>query len=299
VAVRDETNFLAETAGLPDDLQLLPGLTVAEARAHLARPAHDPLGGRFIPSVAYSTAAGDIGQMALYARADSSERAPMVLFVHGGGWTTGHHYGAFRYLHPLATDGYVAATVTYRFADEAPWPAALEDVKCAVRWLRHHATEVGGDPDRIVIAGDSAGGHLAALTALEPGKHEGDGGWSDVSSEVQSAVLFYPAVDLAAMVAESVHEPMAGYFGGAIAAASPVNRVMPSCPPVLTLTGDADTTTRLEHIRRFHAQLEEAGVQQRLQVFPGRGHGFDLVPSDFNRCLPLIQEFLAQTVGEP
>jgi acetyl esterase len=296
--IRDESNFLAEYAGLPDDLEVLPGLTVGIGREQLQRPKDDPPGARFIPSVTYSTSAGDVGQMALYARSDPTERTPIVVFVHGGGWATGHHFGAFRYLHPLAARGCVAATLTYRLSGEAPWPAAIEDTKCAVRWLRHHAAELGADPDRIVICGDSAGGHLAALTALVPGEYDCDGGWADVSSEVQGAVLFYPAVDLPS-VARNAGAGIEDYFGAEATSASPINRITSACPPILTMTGSADATTTLADIERFHAALDVAGVRHRLEVFDGGFHGFDLLPSAFEWCLETLLEFVAETVGMP
>ena len=297
MAVRTEANFLAEYAGLPDGFEVLPGVTLREGREMLRRPVTDPPGATFLPSVAYSSAAGDVGQMALYARRDPTERAPIVAFVHGGGWASGHHYGALRYAHPLAAHGYVTATFTYRLADEAPWPASLEDTKCAVRWLRRHARELGGDPDRIVLCGDSAGGHLAAMTALTPGSYEGDGGWETESSHVHGAFLVHPAVDLPAMVDEGVYPPAADYFGEDLAAASPVTRVSSQCPPVLTVTGDADRVVPVAHVERFHHKLAEAGVPERLEVLPGRDHGFDLVASDFARCSALLHEFLVSTFG--
>jgi acetyl esterase len=297
VAIRTEANFLSEYAGLPDDLEVLPGVTVRQGRELLARPVSDPPGASFVPSVAYSSAAGDVGQMALYTRADPAERVPIVAFVHGGGWASGHHYGALRYAHPLAARGYVTATFTYRLADEAPWPASLEDTKCAVRWLRRHAHDLGGDPDRIVLCGDSAGGHLAAMTALTPGSYEGDGGWETESSRVSGVFLVHPAVDLPAMVDEGHYPPAAGYFGDDLAAASPVNQVNSQCPPVLTVTGDADRVVPVAHVQRFHRALAEAGVPERLEVLPGRDHGFDLGAGDFARCGALLQEFVVSTLG--
>jgi len=299
--IRNEGNFLAEFTSLPDDLELMPGVTAGDMRAMYARPAVDPAGSRFVPSIAYSSAAGDIGQMALYARVDTSELAPIVLFVHGGGFVGGHHYGAVRFAAPLAELGYVAATMTYRFADEAPWPASLEDTKCAVRWLRRHAPDLGGDPDRIVLVGDSAGGLLSALTALVPGEYEGDGGCTDVSSAIQGALLFYPPVDLPVVARNVVEvqgtEVLFDYFGDDIVDASPVNRVHASCPPIRTLTGSADRLTTLPEIETFHKALEAAGVPQRLDVFPGADHAFDFHPAEYQRCLSMIVEFLEDTVG--
>lgn len=299
MTIRNEANFLAEYAGLPDDLEVLPGVTIREGREMLRRPDTDPPGAAFLPAVTYSSAAGDVGQMAIYSRHDSTERAPIVAFVHGGGWASGHHFGAMRYAYPLAARGYVTATFTYRLAGEAPWPASLEDTKCAVRWLRRHARELGGDPDRIVLCGDSAGGHLAAMTTLTPGWYEGDGGWATESSQVSGAFLIHPAVDLVGMVDEGAYPPAAEYFGEDLIAASPVSRVQPQCPPVLTVTGDADRIVPVAHVERFHSLLAEAGVREQLVVLPGRDHGFDLGAEDFARCSALLQEFVVSTLGAP
>lgn len=301
--IRTEATYLAEIGEVPDDVEVVPGYTGAAMRAILQRPPVDPAGSRFIPSVAFSATAGDIGQMALYAREDPTERAPIVLFAHGGGFHSGHHYGAIRYLHPLAARGCVAATMTYRFEDEAPWPAPIEDAKCAVRWLRHHADEIGGDPDRIIFAGDSAGAHLAVMTALTPGRDEGNGGWHDVSSEVHGAVLFYPPVDLRSTAdcgeAQGFGRRLYDYFGDQIDVASPINNVHPGCPPVLTLTGSADVLTLESDIRRFHDVLAASDVRQHLEVFPGGPHCFDWHPALYERCLEMIVEFVDETVGLP
>lgn len=301
--IRTEETYLAELGVLPDDVEVAPGITAAAMRAILQRPAVDPAGSRFVPSIAYSATAGEIGQMALYAREDPTERAPIVLFAHGGGYHLGHHYNAIRYLHPLAARGYVAATMTYRLEDEAPWPAPIEDAKCAVRWLRHHAAEIGGDPDRIIFAGDSAGAQLAAMTALTLGRDEGDGGWHDVSSEVQGAILFYPPVDMASTAAcgEAVGSGrrLYDYFGDQIDAVSPINNVHSGCPPVLTMTGSADVLTPEADIRRFHDALDAVGVRNHLEVFPGAPHVFDMHPRHYERCLEMLLDFVAETVGLP
>jgi acetyl esterase len=300
--IRDEANYLQQHDALPDDLEISPGVTAGQLRAMLQRPEVDPDGSRFVPSIAYSAAAGETGQMALYARRDAAERAPIVLFAHGGGFVSGHHFTSIRYMTPLAARGYVAATITYRFADEAPWPAAIEDAKCAVRWLRHHAHEIGGDPDRIVMAGESAGAHLSALMALTPGEYEGDGGWHDVSSEIQGAVLFYPPVDMpstAALAGTKGDSILQEYFGDDIEHASPINRVSSACPPILTLTGADDEVTTVADISRFHDALDAAGVRHRLEVFPNAGHSFDFHPKQFQRCLALLMAFVEETVGSP
>ena len=292
--IRTEETFLA---------QLDQAAPVESVRAMLERPRVDPAGSRFVPSVTYSESAGDIGQMALYAREDASERAPIVVFAHGGGFREGHHFNNIRYLHPLAARGCVAATMTYRFRDEAPWPAPLEDAKCAVRWLRQHAHKIGGDPDRIVFAGDSAGAYVAIMTALTPGQHEGDGGWHEVGSAIQGTVLFYPPTDLrstsAAGEAQGFEDRLVDYVGDQVDAFSPIHNVRGDCPPVLTMTGSADVLTLEPDIRRFHEVLDAAGVKNHLEVFEGAAHCFDWHPAEYERCLQMILDFVEETVGLP
>ncbi len=299
--IRNEASFLKDVHVLPDDHEVFPGYSAAAMRAIMLRPEVDPPGSRFVPSVEYSRSAGEIGQMALYARADPSNRAPIVLYAHGGGFHLGHHYTPLRYLHPLAARGYVTATMTYRFEDEAPYPAPIEDAKCAVRWLRHHAHELGGDPDRIIFAGDSGGALLALVTALLPGQYEGDGGWDDVSSQVQGLVLFYPPADLRSTAENALVKfdgpRLLNYFGKHLDATSPVNIVHAGCPPVLTMTGSADEATPLADIRRFHDALDALGVPHRLEVFPDMPHVFDMHPEKYEACLQLLIEFVETTVG--
>src|SRR5262249_9050606 len=96
---------------------------------------------------------------------------PLVVFVHGGGWQAGHtrHSGAFGnwpgVLAMLASKGYVVASVEYRLSGEARFPAAIQDVKTSIRWLRSKSAQFGIDPARVIVWGGSAGGHLAALAA--------------------------------------------------------------------------------------------------------------------------------------
>jgi acetyl esterase/lipase len=152
---------------------------------------------------------------------------PLVIYIHGGGWSFGHsrQAGAFaqwpRVLASLAARGYVVTSLNYRLSGEAPFPAAIQDVKTSIRWLRAHAAEYGIDPARVLVWGGSAGGHLAALaatscgvTALEPPKtpavpREGTGARAttptgpdpDAQSDcVQAAVTWYGIFDVAAAI---------------------------------------------------------------------------------------------------
>src|SRR4051794_10257244 len=124
---------------------------------------------------------------------------PCVVFIHGGAWSAGDRAAHDADIRPMAEHGYVGVTVDYRLAPKHRFPAQVEDVKCAVRFLRAHAEQYGIDPDRIAVWGVSAGAHLALMlgvTQKEDGL-EGDGGWPEQSSAVQAVVAFYPRTDLA------------------------------------------------------------------------------------------------------
>lgn len=221
-------------------------------------------------------------------RADTSERQPGVVFIHGGGWANGTPAWHFRHVQELAAEGYVGAAIQYRLTSEAPWPAQLDDVRAALDWLRVHADELGLDPTRIVASGGSAGGHLAAMAAL--------------TGEAQAGVLWYPATDLRSItktapgLAESL---VPGADDDAFLAASPIGHVHPGAPPILTLTSDLDTLTTLEAIEAFHHALDAAGVHNELVVFKDRVHGFDFHPIDWAACFERVCTFLASIFKEP
>jgi acetyl esterase/lipase len=262
-----------------------------------------PAGSRPVESVVFGTA-GEGGrdlEAYVYRRVDASERRPGIVFVHGGGWAVGSRGFHFRHARELAARGWVSANITYRLTGEAPWPACIEDVKCAVRWMRANADELGLDPDRIAVAGGSAGGHLAAMAALTPGCLEGAGGHDGVSSAVSAAVLWYPPVDLRASARSDPKARVAALLPGAsdddLLAASPVGHVRRGAPPMLTLTGDVDPVTPLDAIDEFHAALEAAGTTSELIVFEQRSHAFDFHPSDWELCFDHVCRFLHAHVG--
>ncbi|SDO62325.1 Acetyl esterase/lipase [Klenkia soli] len=180
--------------------------------------------------------------------------APVVVFLHGGGWRLGSRHSAgpsFTGSEPfeqLAAAGIAVASVDYRLSGEAVWPAQLHDAKAAVRWLRSRADELGIDPDRIAAWGESAGGHLAALLGLTGGEWDGEVGVTGVPSTVCAVVAWYPPTELATVAdpgdpasreAQLLGAPPAADPVRAVQA-SPVSHVTPTAPPFLLLHGDAD-----------------------------------------------------------
>jgi acetyl esterase/lipase len=218
---------------------------------------------------------------------------PAVVFIHGGGWHGGSRKQYTGIIQPLARQGYASATVDYRLAPKHPFPAQVEDVKCAVRWLRANAERHRIDPGRIGAVGDSAGGHLVAMlgtTSKEDGL-EGAGGCADQSSHVQAYVAFYGPFDMTYGYARSETQPAAQaaylrtvlhqWLGGPpdqvperYKAASPVTYVTKDDAPALLLHGTADNLVLPEQSERFEKALREAGVDVSLVRLEGAGHGF-------------------------
>ena len=210
-------------------------------------------------------------------RIASDETRPGVVLIHGGGWTKGNRGQMRSIARQLAKDGFVAFSVSYRLAPEHPFPAAVHDVKNAVRWLRANADQYGVSPEQIVTFGYSAGAHLAVLAALtgpEDGL-EGDASLPDVSSRVQAAVGGGTPTDLTLF---SDNRSTNAFIGGPKAehpetyrAASPVQYVSAGDPPVFLYHGRADAVVRFEHAEVLAQTLEQQGVP--VQLFPGRfGH---------------------------
>jgi len=235
---------------------------------------------------------------------DGAAPRPAVLFVHGGGWQSGsrrEHYAA----RVLASGGFIAATLDYRLSDAAPFPAAVEDVKCAVRFLRAGAAQYGIDPQRIGIVGASAGGHLAMLAAVaeETAGLEGSGGWEGVSSRVQAVVSFYGWSDFPAG-SEAIARNGSGapaFLGGLFRdlpetyrRASPIAYVSAGDPPLLLLHGDRDRMVPLDQSERMLQAYRQAGLPAELVIVQGAGHG--LVSASGAPLTPSRQEVEALVV---
>lgn len=235
--------------------------------------------------------------------------AACVVWVHGGGW----EYGDRRFtpgnwppgylLESLVAAGLAVATVDYRLSGEAVYPAALHDLKAALRFLRTQADRLAIDPARFGVCGESAGGHLAAMIALTgadptlegtvgeqvaavgPGTDE-----PSPSSGVQAAAILYGVTDFTTRrlghplaVGDDPSSPEARFLGAtpqeapALAiAASPVSWATSSAPPMLLISGDADTIVPLDQSERLRDALHAAGATDVvLVVVPGANHCFE------------------------
>ncbi len=233
------------------------------------------------------------------------EPLPVIVFIHGGGWFEGHHNRGIAPLLHFAERGYLCVTVEYRLSDEAKFPAQIEDLKTAIRYLRAKAKELHLDPERIGVWGQSAGGHLAALlgTSGKVKELEGTGDWRKFSSRVNAVVDWNGPVDflepkeLERLMKQKQDEgwkeiAMERLFGGLVsenkaqaASASPITYVSRDDPPFLIMHGDEDRTVGLGQSQLLYEALKKAGIDVTFNVIKGAGHfgvdGISPLQNDF------------------
>jgi acetyl esterase/lipase len=210
---------------------------------------------------------------------------PAILCIHGGGFRAGTREGYDGLIRQFARRGYVAVTVTYRLAPRYPFPAAIYDVKAAVRWLRANAAKYHIDPARIGATGGSAGGHLAQFLGVtsDVKEFEGDEGNLDKSSTVAVVVNYYGPSDFTKSYGKSVDaaEVLPLFLGGDLQQArqrhilsSPLYWVTPHAAPTLCVHGTKDNYVAYEQATWLVDRLKAAGVEAELLTLEGAGHGF-------------------------
>lgn len=224
-------------------------------------------------------------------RAD--DKRPAIVCFFGGGWVGGTPKQFFPHCRDLAARGMVAISAEYRVKNThgTKPQACVEDGKSAVRYLRAHADQLGIDADRIVSAGGSAGGHVAACTGVIKG-YEAQGEDKTISSKPNLMILFNPVIDTS---------PETGYGAGRIGddplTLSPLHQAHKAQPPALIFHGDADKTVRIESVRRFDKRCKEVGAECKVAEYDGAGHGF-FNHSDFRKRKAGTPNYYALTMKE-
>jgi len=255
---------------------------------------------------------GNVGErrllLNLYSPQNLENPAPGLIFIHGGGWTSGDRNDYKYYTVRFAKRGYVVATISYRFAQEAGFPGCVEDTKCAVRWMRANAAELKVDPDKIAVIGGSAGGYLALMagyTADRP-ELEGQGGWPGVSSKVAAVVDLYGPVDLTVDYARE-HPTITGFLKKSYTGnpelytlASPIAHVTPNSPPTLIFQGSIDHLVPVKQSDALALKLIENGVPYWYDCLYGMPHTMDIIIPVNERCQYIMNAFFEKfMMGKP
>ncbi|HBE03459.1 MAG TPA: calcium sensor EFh [Spirochaetia bacterium] len=239
----------------------------------------------YVQNVQYGTGGGKPLLLDYIRPRQSVKKLPVIIFVHGGGWQSGSKETAiFTQLMPYAEDGYFCASINYRLSGEAVFPAQIEDCKCAVRFIRAKAKELGLNADRIGAWGSSAGGHLVNLlgTTADIKNLEGTGGYAEFSSRVIAVADWFGPTDLSIsypghLTAGSPEGKLIGEgFPGDQAKterANPLHYITKDDAAFIILHGDADTVVPPKMSELFYAALKARGVDAAYRLFPGEKHG--------------------------
>lgn len=216
--------------------------------------------------------------------ASLSKPAPCIVVIHGGAWRGGNRKLHTDLIYKFAQAGYVSVSVQYRLCPKHVFPAQIEDVKCAVRYLRTHAEKYGIDEQRFGSIGFSAGAHLSMMLGVmgpEDGM-EGNGGWPNEPSQVQAVVSFFGPTDLTAADIPTVSQGLLrDFLGGTLAdkgdayrQASPVTYVSKGDAPLLMFQGTRDPLVPHTQAYRMADAMTRAGVPGRIELILNAAHGW-------------------------
>jgi acetyl esterase/lipase len=282
------------SAGRPASAQLSP------SAAWAARAANDY---QVFPNLTYVTASNYEAKLDVYARRGATAPQPTVVFFHGGFWAAGSKEAALMSLIPWMEMGWTVVNVEYRLARIAPAPAAVEDCLCALRFVAAQAKTYNIDVARLVVTGESAGGHLTLTSAMIPEAAGLDRQCATVGTgvpRVAAAINWFGITDVADVI-DGPHRAnlavtwLAGLPNRDEIArrVSPLTYVRAGLPPILSIHGDMDQLVPYDHAVRLHQALTKAGVPNQLLTIPGGRHG-NFTPEERTKIFGVIGEFLTR-----
>ena len=239
---------------------------------------------------------------------DRAGRAPVLLQIPGGAWSSGNKRGQ---AHPLMTHltelGWICVSINYRLSPKSTWPDHIVDVKRAIAWVKENIGDYGGDPDFVAVTGGSAGGHLSALAALTANDVGLQPGFEQADTSVQAAVPFYGVYDFM-RTDRALHPMMVPFLERLVvkrprrdapdvyAAASPITHVGVDAPPFFVLHGRNDSFIPVEQARSFVARLRAVGAQPVVYAELSMAqHAFDIFGSArAAHAAVAVEQFLAE-----
>ena len=236
---------------------------------------------RVIPDITYLRANGVELKIDVYQSRNSEGPAPTFIYYHGGGWVGGSKESNVLRLLPYLEGGWAAVNVQYRLGNVSLAPAAVEDSLCALRWVARNADQYGFDIERLVVSGNSAGGHLALTSGMIPPEAGLDRQClGSETPQVAAIVNWYGITDVNDLLHGVNEKSYAVRWLGSqpdmaeiAERVSPISYVRSDLPPIITLHGDADPTVPYNHAVQLHRSLDRAEVTNELVTVPNGGHG--------------------------
>jgi acetyl esterase/lipase len=290
------------------------GMVAASAKASIAQvssaewAAHAANQYQIFPNITYLTASNYEAKMDIYARRGVTTPQRTIVYFHGGFWAAGNKEGALMSLIPWLEMGWTVVNVEYRLARVALAPAAVEDCLCALRFVAAQAKTYNIDTTRIVLTGESAGGHLTLTTGMIPesaGLDRECAGNTPIP-KVAAMINWFGITDVADVIDGPHKANLAVTWLGSLPnkdevakRVSPLTYVRPGLPPILTIHGDMDQLVPYDEAVRLHAALTKAGVINQLLTIPGGRHG-NFTPEERTKIFSTIRDFLAKNgLGSP
>lgn len=280
----------------------LPGAGFSQSPEGAARAGDVSNRFRTIPNVTYLTANNWDAKLDVYVpRGAAAAPNPTLIYVHGGGWVGGAKETSMLAFLPYLETGWSVVNVEYRLARVSLAPAAVEDCRCALRWVIRNAKQYNFDTNKIVVTGHSAGGHLALTTGMLPAAAGLDRQCpGNEELKVAAIVNWFGITDVVDLLDGANKQDYAvAWLAGmpnreeVARRASPLTYVRAGLPPIITIHGDADPTVPYSHAVRLQAALNKAGIPNELVTIPGGKHGgFD--HEQTLRAYSAIRDFLTK-----
>ena len=253
------------------------------------------------PDITYLTANNFESKLDVYQYIDAPSPRQTLIYFHGGGWTQGSKEASSLLFVPYLEAGWNVVNVEYRLARVSLAPAAVEDGLCALRWTIRNAKQYNFDPSRIVVSGNSAGGHLALTTGMIPASAGLDRRCPGTEElKVAAIVNWYGITDVADLLEGPNMKTYAVTWLGSLEnrkeiarRVSPLSYVRPGLPPIITIQANNDPTVPYSHSVRLHEALDKAGVPNQLVTVQGNTHGKYKL-SEYIRIYAAIEEFLGK-----